>query len=73
MIKYLISDCKMSENLKPFFTCEKDVLTVTWPTDRVYNDDVTSPPEPLVKTLTKKLNESNLSDAELFIINHNPP
>ena len=48
-------------------------MTVTWPTDRVYADEVTSPPEPLVKTLTKKLNESNLSDAELFIINHNPP
>ena len=64
----------MSQNLKPFFTCDKGVLTVTWPTDQVYADDVTSPPEPLVTTLTKKLNESNkMLEAELFIINHKLP
>ena len=59
--------------MKPFFKCEKDVMTVTWPTDRVYAYDVTSPPEAFSYTLRKRLSESSLQDAELVILSHKPP
>ena len=70
---YFILDCKMSQRMKPFFKCEKDVMTVTWPTDRVYGYDVTSPPEVFSYTLRKRLSESSLQDAELVILSHKPP
>ena len=63
----------MSTRLQPWYKCENNLLTVTWPTDGVFPVDVKDIPESYKTPIIKSLNNSPVYSPELVVIDHNPP
>jgi len=64
-------DCKMSATIEPFYDCTNYLLTVYWPTDKLYPATILEPPAVLSDALKKRLDQLDAKRAlEIFIPSH---
>ena len=61
-----------SLDIKPIFSCEKDILTVRWPTDITVTADTALPPRDVITQVNKQLLKST-PILDLLIITLKPP
>ena len=61
-----------SLDIKPIFSCEKDVLTVRWPTDITVTADTALPPRDVITQVNKQLLQTT-PILDLLIITLKPP
>jgi len=64
----------MSATIEPFYDCINDLLTVYWPTDKLYSATILEPPAVLSDELRKRLDQLDAKRAlEIFILSRQPP
>ena len=69
----IVTAChRPSLDIKPIFSCEKDILTVRWPTDITVTADTALPPRDVITQVNKQLLKST-PILDLLIITLKPP
>lgn len=63
----------MAADVHPHYTCTGQNLTVTWPTDVLFTQDVMDIPDELSAELEQSLMNQGSRFAELLVLTNQPP
>ena len=63
----------MSTEVQPWYECKDGLMTVKWPTDKVFPVDEKKVPDIFTSPIIKRLNTSPIYNPEMVILSHVPP
>ena len=68
----MITDCGRADDADIMITCTNGTLTLSWPTDLIYDGSVLNLPEDLTETLDQRIQDKG-AVFHLVILTHTPP
>ena len=70
---YFFAECRMSARLQPWYECTGNLLKVTWPTETVFLQNVTTVPDFFRSAISKRLKAKPPCSLMMVILTHKPP